>query len=91
MCMYTVDIQVLNQNPLSQAVSVQIHIDDVSCIGSEDQLSECDYSTDIDPECIHNHNAGVICQSKSDISKVEHIKNMQQSNTCTVCWVIYCI
>ena len=41
-----------------------IHLDNVQCTGSEENITQCSYATSTAINCDHSEDAGVICGSK---------------------------
>ena len=40
----------------------EIILDDMSCSGEENDLSECDHNGYVNHNCVHSEDAGVVCE-----------------------------
>ena len=43
----------------------EIILDDMSCSGEENDLSECDHNGHLNHDCSHSEDAGVVCLGKN--------------------------
>ena len=40
----------------------RIHLDNLECDGDEERLIDCDHNGELNHNCLHSEDAGVICQ-----------------------------
>lgn len=75
-------------------VSKPIYMDDVNCVGTENNLGECPHLGFGNHNCNNNEDAGVFCYY-SKCSGKKHFKqqgvnyNMWNSYSCSICNVTY--